>query len=201
MSTKKSKILEHIDSISKYIKHELNTHKKEINTTRVREETIIAIKTSLSLIYDEYPNINYTVTSVTRICDNTVIWQIDTAWSTLMKNFYISVNNTEYNVVVEEIDNTLKENISNNCKTINEFESDKTLFIANGENIITPISGKIISIQIYQDKYVSKGDVLFVIESMQMQNEIKSNFNGTIGSINVTLFSEVDCDSVLASYK
>lgn len=47
----------------------------------------------------------------------------------------------------------------------------------------SPITGVIVEISVSVDEEVEDGDLLVVIESMKMENEILSEYNGTVKEI------------------
>lgn len=53
------------------------------------------------------------------------------------------------------------------------------------EKIETPITGKIISIDVKVGDTVQEGDVVCMLESMKMENPIPSPVDGTVASIAV----------------
>ena len=46
--------------------------------------------------------------------------------------------------------------------------------------VSSSIPGKIISISVSQDEFVSEGDVIMILEAMKMQNEIQAPVDGTV---------------------
>ena len=51
------------------------------------------------------------------------------------------------------------------------------------EKINSPMTGRIIEISVSVGDQVSEGDLLLVIESMKMENEVFSEHNGTVSQI------------------
>ncbi len=58
--------------------------------------------------------------------------------------------------------------------------------------------GTIVKINITEGTTVKKGDVLFVLEAMKMENEIMSPVDGSIAEINVAKGAAVNTGDVLA---
>ena len=50
--------------------------------------------------------------------------------------------------------------------------------------VSSSIPGKIISISVSQDEFVSEGDVIMILEAMKMQNEIQAPISGKITELN-----------------
>jgi biotin carboxyl carrier protein len=59
------------------------------------------------------------------------------------------------------------------------------------------MTGQIIEISVEVGQSVSEGDLLIVIESMKMENEIFSEVNGTIKSLNVKEDQNVSEENLL----
>ena len=64
-------------------------------------------------------------------------------------------------------------------------------------HVNSPMTGQIIEISVEVGQSVSEGDLLIVIESMKMENEIFSEVNGTIKSLNVEEDQNVSEENLL----
>ena len=64
-------------------------------------------------------------------------------------------------------------------------------------NVLSPMTGIVIEIPMSLGQTVQEGDLLIVIESMKMENEIFSEINGTIKEILVNEDENVGEDDVL----
>ena len=64
-------------------------------------------------------------------------------------------------------------------------------------HVNSPMTGQIIEISVGVGQSVSEGDLLIVIESMKMENEIFSDVNGTIKSFNVKEDQNVSEENLL----
>ncbi len=83
------------------------------------------------------------------------------------------------------------------------FEFSKTLVSTNeihnlssGE-ILSPMHGVISKVNITNNKKVSKGETLFILEAMKMQHEIKANIDGLTSEIRVKENSQVSTGDLL----
>jgi len=56
---------------------------------------------------------------------------------------------------------------------------------AAGNAVVSPMPGKIISINVKKGQQVKAGDVVIILEAMKMEQEIKSSLEGTVGDIPV----------------
>ena len=64
-------------------------------------------------------------------------------------------------------------------------------------HVNSPMTGQIIEISVEVGQSVSEGDLLIVIESMKMENEIFSEVSGTISSIDVEEDQNVSEENLL----
>ena len=85
------------------------------------------------------------------------------------------------------------------------FEFSKTLVSTNeidnlssGE-ILSPMHGVISQVKVTNNKKVSKGETLFILEAMKMQHEISADIDGIIENINVDEGSQVSSGDLLLS--
>ena len=63
----------------------------------------------------------------------------------------------------------------------------------------TPQPGMIVSIPVKEGQPIEKGDVLLILESMKMQNELKAPRAGTVGRIRVKTGESVEQRQTLLS--
>ena len=56
---------------------------------------------------------------------------------------------------------------------------------AAGNAVVSPMPGKIISINVKKGQQIKAGDVVIILEAMKMEQEIKSSLEGTVGDIPV----------------
>ena len=123
------------------------------------------------------------------------------------KRYFITYDNTEYKVEVEEIKpGQLKINIGDRIikSVITEGEKEKYVFVDGSvfkvkpveltgqkktkkkedADLTSPISGKVVSVKVKKGDSVKKGDVLMVIEAMKMEYLIRAPFNGKVEKVN-----------------
>lgn len=70
---------------------------------------------------------------------------------------------------------------------------------AGGENITSPMPGTILSVKCSVGQAVKKGDVLFILEAMKMENEIFAPHDGTVSAVLVTTGATVDTGTALCT--
>ena len=73
--------------------------------------------------------------------------------------------------------------------------------VMGGETINAPLPGTVLDIKVSAGQNVNKGDILFVLEAMKMENESLAAHDGVIASVNVEKGAAVNSGDVLGSYK
>jgi biotin carboxyl carrier protein len=64
-------------------------------------------------------------------------------------------------------------------------------------NLRAPMPGLIVAVPVSEGQAVHKGDILIVLESMKMQNELKCLRDGTVGRIKIKAGDNVEHNQVL----
>ena len=118
-----------------------------------------------------------------------------------MKTYIVEVNNNEYEVKIREkngdqnintgvskVQNqTKEENIQENVtKDVAKNGSQKVEqenISGEGEEVTSPMSGKILSISANEGDSINKNEVIMTLEAMKMETEIVSPASGKISKI------------------
>lgn len=98
-----------------------------------------------------------------------------------MKKYRVNVNGTEYEVAVELIG----EGEVKAAPAVVPAPAPKAAAPAGGEKVLSPMPGTILSIKVKDGDTVSKGQVLFVLEAMKMENEICAACDGKVAGLAV----------------
>ena len=73
-----------------------------------------------------------------------------------------------------------------------------TVNVAGGEVIKAPMPGTILGIKVSAGSKVKKGDTLFILEAMKMENEISAPADGVVVQIQTAKGSTVNTGDILA---
>jgi len=69
--------------------------------------------------------------------------------------------------------------------------------LAKGGILVMPMPGKVIKVNVSEGDVVEAGQILVIIESMKMEQNIKTQVDGTVKSVNVTEGQQVDVEGTL----
>jgi len=133
-----------------------------------------------------------------------------------MKKFKIEVDGEEYVVNVEEIGSESSSLVGNGVqrkgqnidskpaqlkktKITPEFEESEMApspDVGEGD-VLAPMPGNVLEINVKNGESVEKGDVVAVLEAMKMENDISTDISGTVKEIKVRVGDSVDAEDVL----
>ena len=117
-----------------------------------------------------------------------------------MKNYTITVNGNVYNVTVEEGTTGEVATPVTPVTAAPKAPVKKTVSAGAGKvKVNSPMPGKILGVKVANGQTVEKGQVLFVLEAMKMENEVVAPESGTIASVNVATGATVEAGDVLAT--
>jgi biotin carboxyl carrier protein len=71
---------------------------------------------------------------------------------------------------------------------------------ASSKSLLSLMPGVVIKILVKEGQQVAAGDVLLVLEAMKMENEIRSDRSGVIGSVDVTPGQQIQTGDPLVSF-
>jgi biotin carboxyl carrier protein len=122
-----------------------------------------------------------------------------------MKKYLIKVNQNQYEVEVVEVKQgavhpteTKKTTEMPKLKTsISETKEKESNAPQNGKKVIAPMPGNVMKVLVAPGEQVKKEQKLLVFESMKMENELTSPFEGTVMQINTSEGSVMSAGQLL----
>lgn len=121
-----------------------------------------------------------------------------------MKRYNVTVNGNVYQVEVEEVKGeftSVPQPNNTAVKTapkVQETPVAEKKSTAQGEKLESPMPGTIVKINAVEGAKVKKGEVLFVLEAMKMENEIMAPVDGTVVQVSVPKGASVNTGDILA---
>ena len=112
-----------------------------------------------------------------------------------MKNYTITVNGNVYDVTVEEGASTAAPAPAAAPKAAAPAKSGA----AGSVKVNAPMPGKILAVKANVGDKVTKGQVIFVLEAMKMENDIVAPQDGTIASVDTAAGNSVESGETLAT--
>jgi biotin carboxyl carrier protein len=123
--------------------------------------------------------------------------------------YIVTINNNSYEVEVDHGHATLtstQEVAMGTVKPVGNIAAASSVTISeqttqvntSGEPLKSPMPGTILDIKVSQGTHVKKGDVLFILEAMKMENELNAPKDGIVTQISVTKGMIVATNDVLA---
>jgi biotin carboxyl carrier protein len=122
-----------------------------------------------------------------------------------MKKYMVTVNGKRFEVEIEEVGGTSPIPQRNEEVSVAKAEPIKPApqapsSTAGGKTVKAPMPGSIVDVRVSPGQKFKKGDVLFILEAMKMENEIMAGEEGTILSVEVSRGDTVNTDDVLATF-
>ena len=108
-----------------------------------------------------------------------------------MKKYKVNVNGTVYEVAIEVMDGAAP------AAPAAAPAPAPAAAPAGGEKVSAPMPGTILDVRVSNGASVKKGDILFILEAMKMENEIMAPCDGTAASVSVTKGATVESGTLL----
>ena len=112
-----------------------------------------------------------------------------------MKKYKVNVNGTVYEVAIEVMDGAAPAAPPPPPPAAPPPPPPR----ARGEKVSAPMPGTILAVNVSNGSAVKKGDVLFILEAMKMENEIMAPCDGTANSVSVIKGATVESGALLCT--
>lgn len=116
-----------------------------------------------------------------------------------MRKFLITVNGTQYDVAVEEVNGGSAPVVTSVAPTapVAAPTAPVAAPVAGGEKVTAPFPGMIKKLCVAAGSKVKKGDLILILEAMKMDNDITAPCDGTV-TFPVQTGATVETDAVIA---
>ena len=115
--------------------------------------------------------------------------------------YSVSIDNKTYNVKIngdEAIVNGQSFNISVSDGDV-EDSANSSNSSSEGSEIVSPMNAKVISVNLNVGDVVNEGDIVFIVEAMKMEVEVKAASSGKISSIDAKAGDQVSSGDKMAT--
>ncbi len=117
-----------------------------------------------------------------------------------MKKYRVNVNGNSYEVEIELIDSAEAAAAPSTPAPAPAAPAAPAAPTSGaGENVNAPMPGTILAVNVTAGQNVKKGDVLFILEAMKMENEIMSPVDGVVSAISTTKGATVESGALLCT--
>ena len=108
-----------------------------------------------------------------------------------MKKYRVTVNGTVYEIELEELTGAAP------SAPAAPAAPAAAAAPAGGEQVTSPMPGTILAVNVAVGDTVKRGQVLMILEAMNMENEIMCPCDGKIASVNTSKGSSVESGTLL----
>ena len=102
-----------------------------------------------------------------------------------MKNYKVNVNGTEYAISIELMNETEAAAAKKAAQAAPAAAPAASAAAGEGAQVVAPMQGTILSVNVKSGDAVKKGQVLGIVEAMKLMNEIESEYDGVVEEIMV----------------
>ncbi len=110
-----------------------------------------------------------------------------------MKKYKVNVNGTVYEVELEDISGSAVAA----APAAPVAAAPVAAAPAGGEQVVAPMPGNILAVNVKDGDSVKKGQVLMILEAMKMENEIMCPCDGKVASVSVAKGATVESGALL----
>ena len=120
-----------------------------------------------------------------------------------MKKYKVNVNGTSYEIEIELMSETEASSAKASAPAAAPAPAAPAAPVAagEGEKVAAPMPGTILDVKVNVGDTVKKGQVLFILEAMKMENEIMAGVDGQITSVGATKGASVQTGDMLCTIK
>ena len=111
-----------------------------------------------------------------------------------MKKYRVTVNGTAYEIELEELTGAAPAAAPAAATAPAPAAAAAP---AGGEQVISPMPGTILSVNVAAGDAVKRGQVLMILEAMKMENEIMCPCDGKVVSVNTSKGASVETGTLL----
>ena len=119
----------------------------------------------------------------------------------MKKTYKIKVNGKAYKVEVESVEETVSASPAPKAEKKEEPKVAIPTPSGSANDVLSPIQGSVVKVLVKVGDKVKKGQPLFIIEAMKLENEVPSPAEGEIAEILVSKGQSVASKEILCRIK
>ena len=116
-----------------------------------------------------------------------------------MKKYRVNVNGTDYEITLEEVTGAEATKPAAPAPQAAPAPAAAPAASAGSEQVVSPMPGNILNVNVKVGDTVKKGQVLLILEAMKMENEIMAPKDGIVTAVNVQKGSTVESGALLVT--
>ena len=116
-----------------------------------------------------------------------------------MKKYRVNVKGTDYEITLEEVTGAEASKPAAPAPQAAPAPAAAPAASAGSEQVVSPMPGNILNVNVKVGDTVKKGQVLLILEAMKMENEIMAPKDGTVTAVNVQKGSTVESGALLVT--
>ena len=94
-----------------------------------------------------------------------------------MKNYRYTIDGKQYRVAVNSVSDGVAD------VTVNGKSYKVAVGAASGRTVCAPLPGRIVSVSVAVGDEIKEGQVVAILETMKMENEILSEYDGRVSEV------------------